>query len=73
MANISTEAILKIAQTINPQINAEREFSINLEQLRQLPEGTLGRLTLSIREIWFSEPTMSGMFLLDFLPHKRMN
>jgi len=43
MANISTEAILKLAQTINPQINTEREFSINLEQLRQLPEGTLGR------------------------------
>lgn len=40
---IRTEAILKIAQTINPQIETEREFSINLETLRQLPEGTLGR------------------------------
>ncbi len=37
-----TAAILKFAQTVNPQIQAEREFSINLEVLRQLPEGSLG-------------------------------
>ncbi|MEO1429845.1 MAG: Coq4 family protein [Cyanobacteria bacterium J06633_8] len=35
--------ILKMAQTINPQIYPGRELSINLEELRQLPEGTLGR------------------------------
>lgn len=38
-----TAVILKIAQTINPQIDVDREFSINLEKLSQLPEGTLGR------------------------------
>ncbi|MFB8791596.1 MAG: Coq4 family protein [Potamolinea sp.] len=41
--SIKTETILKFAQTINPQIGTEREFSINLEILRQLPEGSLGR------------------------------
>ena len=35
--------ILKMAQTINPQIYPGRELSINLSELRQLPEGTLGR------------------------------
>lgn len=40
---VNTEAILKFAQTINPQINPEREFNIDLEALRQLPEDTLGR------------------------------
>jgi len=35
--------ILKMAQTINPQIYPGRELTINLEELRQLPEGTLGR------------------------------
>lgn len=41
--SIKTEKFLKFAQTINPQIGPEREFNINLETLRQLPEGTLGR------------------------------
>ena len=38
--------ILKLAQTVNPQIHPEREFTITpeeLEELRQLPHGTLGR------------------------------
>ncbi|HEY9636653.1 MAG TPA: Coq4 family protein [Coleofasciculaceae cyanobacterium] len=38
--------ILKIAQTINPQVNPDRKFSLTpeeLEQLRKLPNGTLGR------------------------------
>jgi ubiquinone biosynthesis protein Coq4 len=43
MADNQTEIILKIAQTINPQIYADREFTIDLAALRQLPEGTLGR------------------------------
>lgn len=43
MMSIKTETFLKLAQTINPQIDTEREFNINLETLRQLPEGTLGR------------------------------
>lgn len=41
--SVKTEMILKLAQTINPQIGTEREFNINLETLRQLPEGSLGR------------------------------
>lgn len=35
--------ILKMAQTINPQIYPEQKLNINLEELRKLPEGTLGR------------------------------
>lgn len=38
--------ILKLAQTVNPQIHPYREFTITseeLEELRQLPNGTLGR------------------------------
>ena len=38
--------ILKMAQTINPQINPEQQFTITpeeLEELRHLPHGTLGR------------------------------
>ena len=38
--------VLKIAQIINPQINLDQEFTITveeLEELRQLPNGTLGR------------------------------
>lgn len=38
--------ILLIARTINPQINRNQEFSITLEELdalRQMPNGTLGR------------------------------
>jgi ubiquinone biosynthesis protein Coq4 len=43
MQVVNTKAILKLAQTINPQIEAQREFDITLEALRQLPQGTLGR------------------------------
>jgi ubiquinone biosynthesis protein COQ4 len=38
--------ILQLAQTVNPQIHPEREFTITPEELgelRQLPNGTLGR------------------------------
>ncbi|BAY85241.1 hypothetical protein NIES267_47400 [Calothrix parasitica NIES-267] len=52
--------ILKMAQTINPQIYPGRELSINLEELRQLPEGTLGReLAYFFDENGF-EPLNSG-------------
>ena len=37
------EVILKMAQTIHPQIESDRHFEIDLEKLRQLPAGTLGR------------------------------
>ncbi len=52
--------ILKMAQTINPQIYPGRELHINLEKLRQLPEGTLGReLALFLDKNGF-EPLNSG-------------
>jgi ubiquinone biosynthesis protein Coq4 len=38
-----TEVILKLAQTINPQVDPERTITIDLPTLRQLPDGTLGR------------------------------
>jgi ubiquinone biosynthesis protein COQ4 len=41
--SVNLETILLLAQTINPQIATEREFHIDLQALRQLPEGTLGR------------------------------
>ncbi|MEM7712914.1 MAG: Coq4 family protein [Cyanobacteria bacterium P01_A01_bin.68] len=43
MENRNLGFILKMAQTINPQIYPGRELDIKLEELRQLPEGTLGR------------------------------
>jgi ubiquinone biosynthesis protein Coq4 len=43
MPDSRTEVVLKLAQTINPQVHTDREFAINLAELRQLPEGTLGR------------------------------
>ena len=52
--------ILKMAQTINPQIYPGRELDMNLEELRQLPEGTLGReLTRFLDQNGF-EPLNSG-------------
>ena len=54
------EAILKLAQTINPQIYPERGFSINLEALRQLPEGTLGREVARFLDDNGFEPINSG-------------
>lgn len=34
--------VLKLAQTINPQIHTDRPFHLNLDKLRQLPVGSLG-------------------------------
>ena len=34
--------ILRMAQIINPQIESDRHFEIDLEKLRQLPAGILG-------------------------------
>lgn len=42
MQELQTRVVLWIARTINPQVYANREFSINLEELRQLPKSTLG-------------------------------
>lgn len=58
--SVNTEKILKFAQTINPQIDSERDFSINLEALRQLPEGTLGREVARYLDENNFEPLNSG-------------
>ena len=42
MQDLRTRLVLWTARTINPQVYANREFSIKLEDLRPLPEGTLG-------------------------------
>jgi ubiquinone biosynthesis protein COQ4 len=42
MANSELEAILKMAQQINFQIESCLKFVIDLEILRQLPTGTSG-------------------------------
>ncbi len=52
--------ILKMAQTINPQIYPGREIDINLEELRQLPEGTLGRELARFLDTNGFEPFNSG-------------
>ena len=52
--------ILKMAQTINPQIYPGRELGINLEELRQLPEGTLGRELAHFLDKNGFEPLNSG-------------
>jgi ubiquinone biosynthesis protein Coq4 len=52
--------ILKLAQTINPQIYPGRELDINLEQLRQLPEGTLGSEVARFLDDNGFEPLNSG-------------
>ncbi|MGB3640764.1 MAG: Coq4 family protein [Rivularia sp. (in: cyanobacteria)] len=52
--------ILKMAQTINPQIYPGRELDINLEELRQLPEGTLGRELTHFLDTNGFEPLNSG-------------
>ncbi len=55
--------ILKIAQTINPQINLDREFNITLEELeelRQLPNGTLGHAVAQFLDNNGFDPFNSG-------------
>ncbi len=42
MQELRTRVVLWIAQTINPQVYANRDFSLDLDKLRQLPENTLG-------------------------------
>ena len=55
--------ILKIAQTVNPQIHRDREFSLTseeLEELRQLPDGTLGREVADFLDHNGFDPLNSG-------------
>ena len=43
MRDLQTAIVLWLARTINPPVQPSRTFQIDLEALRQLPEGTLGR------------------------------
>ncbi|MCA1991020.1 MAG: hypothetical protein LDL41_03090 [Coleofasciculus sp. S288] len=55
--------ILKLAQTINPQINPDQKFTITreeLEELRQLPDGTLGHEVADFLDNNDFEPLNSG-------------
>ncbi len=54
------EVILKMAQTIHPQIESDRHFEIDLEKLRQLPAGTLGREVARCLDEHGFEPIASG-------------
>jgi len=54
------EVILKMAQTIDPQIESDRHFEIDLEKLRQLPPGTLGREVARFLDEHGFEPIASG-------------
>ena len=60
MADGQLEVILKIAQTINPQIESDRHFEIDLAKLRQLPAGTLGCEVARFLDEQGFEPIASG-------------
>lgn len=42
MRLLNLDLILKLAQIINPQVRTYHPFKVNLEELRQFPEGSLG-------------------------------
>lgn len=52
--------ILKLAQTINPQVKTDQPIEIDLYQLRQLPTGTLGREVAHFLDEHGFEPLNSG-------------
>lgn len=60
MQDLRTKFVLWMARTINPQIDANRKFSIDLEKLRQLPENTLGREVAQFLDKNGFEPIDSG-------------
>jgi ubiquinone biosynthesis protein COQ4 len=60
MANSELDVILKMAQTINPQIESDRKVEIDLEKLRQLPAGTLGCEVARFLDEQGFEPIESG-------------
>ena len=60
MGDAQLEVMLKMAQTIHPQIETNRHFEIDLEKLRQLPAGTLGREVARWLDEHGFEPIASG-------------
>jgi ubiquinone biosynthesis protein COQ4 len=60
MPDAELEVILKMAQTINPQIKSDLKVEIDLEKLRQLPAGTLGCEVARFLDEQGFEPIESG-------------
>ncbi|MBE9116484.1 hypothetical protein IQ249_11290 [Lusitaniella coriacea LEGE 07157] len=60
MQDSSLNIILKLAQTINPQVQPKHDFKIDLEYLRNLPEGSLGHAVASFLDEHGFEPLNSG-------------
>ena len=60
MADGQLGAILRMAQIINPQIESDQHFEIDLEKLRQLPAGTLGCEVARFLDEQGFEPIASG-------------
>jgi ubiquinone biosynthesis protein COQ4 len=60
MPDADLDVILKMAQTINPQIKSDRKVEIDLEKLRQLPAGTLGCEVARFLDKQGFEPIESG-------------
>ncbi|MGQ4646681.1 Coq4 family protein [Lyngbya aestuarii] len=54
---------LMLARTINPQINHHDQFRIDTEQLRHLPDGTLGREVARFLDENGFDPINSGDFV----------
>lgn len=60
MADTQLKVILKMAQTINPQVKTDRTFKLDLEKLRTLPEGTLGYEVAQFLDRHKFDPLESG-------------
>lgn len=60
MQDLRTRFVLWMARTINPQIEANRKFSIDFKKLRQLPESTLGHEVAQFLDKNGFEPIDSG-------------
>ncbi|MDY6784321.1 MAG: Coq4 family protein [Cyanobacteriota bacterium] len=60
MKDSGLQFILKLAQTINPQVNTDNLIEIDLNALRQLPAGTLGREVANFLDQNGFEPLNSG-------------
>lgn len=60
MKSSGLQFILKLAQTINPQVRTDNLVEIHLESLRQLPDGTLGREVAHFLDKQGLEPLNSG-------------
>lgn len=60
MHDLRLSILLKIAQTINPQIQTDRPFHLDLDKLRQLPVGTLGYEVASFIDRNGFDPLDSG-------------